>query len=171
MSKINSIRKCATCGTCVRACAACMEVRDNRLYNPKVSRRLFGGDNPYISFVAPVPRGNNPYHFEVRIAPISHQSHFEDMTLEQADAFAVTLHKTMEILGRKYPNMGFNYILWQGPWIGYDIRNSHWEFSIYPSSSKEYEKHIGFIPHLLGAPVLKKTPEQLAREIIGYRRK
>ena len=155
-------------------CSACKEVRDNRFYNRKAGRRLFEDDSPYVSFVAPVPRGENPYHFEVRIAPLSHQSHFEDMTPEQADAFAVTLHKNMEILGRRFPNLGFNYILWQGPWKAKgrdDIRNSHWEFSIYPSSSKEYEKHTGFIPHLLGAPVLKSTPEQLAREIIGYQRK
>ncbi len=92
------------------------------------------------------------------------------MTLEQADAFAATLHKTMHMLERRYPNMGFNYVLWQGPWKSDidDVRNSHWEFSIYPSCSKEYEKHTGFIPHLLGAPVLKSTPEKLAREIIDY---
>ena len=156
----------------MRGCGPCMEVRDNSSYN-RSGRRLFKGDNSYISFVAPVPRGSNPYNFEVRIAPLGHQSHFEDMTPEQGDAFAEVLHKTMEMLGRRFPNMGFNYILWQGPWKAdrYDIRTSHWEFSIYPSCSEEYEKHTGFIPHLLGAPVLKSTPEQLAREIIRYRRK
>ena len=151
-----------------------MEIRDNIFYNRNIGRRLFKDDVPYVSFVAPVPRGKNPYHSEVRIAPVSHQSHFEDMTPEQADAFAVTLHKTMEILGRRFPNLGFNYILWQGPWKAKgrdDIRNSHWQFSIYLLFSREYEKHTGFISNLLECPVLKSTPEQLAREIIGYQRK
>lgn len=153
----------------LQGCSGCMEVRDNR----HGDRKLYS-DGIHYSFVAPVPKGQNPYHVEVRVMPLNHQSHFEDMIPEEVVSFARVLHETMVLLGRKYPNMGYNFELRQGPWKTdfrtKDIRSLHWEFSIYPAWSKlDTEKHTGFIPHLLGAPVLKITPEQIGKSIKQYK--
>lgn len=149
----------------LQGCSGCLEVRDNRY-----SKRLLHANETHVSFVAPVPKGQNPYHVEMRIAPYSHQSHFEDMSSQEANSFAETLHQTMVLLGLQFPKMGYNFELRQGPWKSGrgDIRSSHWEFSIYPAwPSLDTEKHTGFIPHLLGAPVLKIAPEEIAGQIRG----
>ena len=149
----------------LRGCPSCLEVRDNTYLDV----RKLDADNLHTSFVAPVPKGQNPFVDEVRIMPRNHKSHFEDMTEEEADSFARILHNTMALLGRTYANMGYNFELRQGPWKSSrgDIKYSHYEFSVYPAwTSHDTEKHTGFIPHLLEASVLKILPEDIAREIL-----
>lgn len=150
----------------LRGCPGCLEVRDNGH-----SSRLLYATGTHASFVAPVPKGQNPYHVEIRIVPYAHQSHFEGMSPEEAGSFADVLHRTMVLLGLQFPNMGYNFELRQGPWKsgrGGDTRASHWEFGIYPAwPALDTEKHTGFIPHLLGAPVLKIAPEDIAGKILG----
>ena len=150
----------------LQGCSGCLEVRDNRY-----SSRLLYANKTHVSFVAPVPKSQHPYHVEIRIAPYNHQSHFENMSPQEADSFADVLHRTMVLLGLQFPNMGYNFELRQGPWKpgrGGDARASHWEFSIYPAwPALDTEKHTGFIPHLLGASVLKVAPEEIAGRILG----
>jgi len=150
----------------LRGCPGCLEGRENNY------ARALHTNGQYVSFVAPVPKGPNPYHVEIRIVPLAHQSHFEDMSLHQQDSFADILHDTMVSLSKPYPNMGYNFEMRQGPWKPHnnwkDPRSSHWEFSIYPAWPKlDTEKHTGFIPHLIGASVMKISPEEIARQIKG----
>ena len=155
-------------GELLPACPSCQQDRDGVFQNIKL---VF--DGMHVSYVVPNPT-LNPYHIEIRIAPINHQSHFEEMSLEQSASFATVLHETMIKLNKSYPNMGYNFELKQGPWKSdrygiknvYNIKNSHWKFGVYPAwPNLDTEKNIGFISHLLGVAVLKVLPYQLAKKI------
>ncbi|MBI2101529.1 hypothetical protein HYT53_02860 [Candidatus Woesearchaeota archaeon] len=149
-------------GDILAGCSNCLMAREY------ISKTLVS-NKYYTVFVAEVPFGTNPYHEEIRVYPINHQSHFEAMSTEQALALADILHKTMAILG-KNKDIGYNFEVRQGPWISeYDIRKSHWTFSIYPAHDRKTVKHIGFIPHLIGASIIESDTDALRQKILDGR--
>ncbi|MBI1934944.1 hypothetical protein HYS31_00745 [Candidatus Woesearchaeota archaeon] len=156
--KYEKILKTDNLGKILMGCKGCIELRDLPLAREN--------DGTHISYYVRDP-DMPPYHSEIKIVPINHQSLFDEITDEQASSFADMLHRTMIALGNTYPDCGYNYELVQAPWKSRrDSRLYHWKFSIYPASPElETERRSGIMSHFLGIPVLKHAPEDIAAKI------
>lgn len=154
-------------GEILPGCSSCIESRFNRGFGPiKIA-----DDNLHISFVNPIPSSRAPYDFEIYIMPFAHQGLFDEMSKLQADSFADILNQTMVWTSSKFGECGYNYMLFQGPWKISDHprweerykKIFHWKFVVHPASSElDTIKTQGFMSELLGIPILKKAPEDIA---------
>jgi len=141
-------------GLALGTCSECWELRDI------FSSLMITNNNTHVSYRTPYS-SLNPFHFQIKILPINHQSYFDQMTREEITSFTSILHQTMIALGREYPNCGYNYVLAQAPWnSSREPKSFHWRFSIYPAwPDKKTMRYDGAMPLLLGIPILKDSPE------------
>ena len=74
--------------------------------------------------------------FELRIFPKRHESHFEDMTPKDREAFADALRITLAKLFRGLKNPDYNFFLHTAPTGGREeFRHYHWHLEILPKTA------------------------------------
>ncbi len=154
-------------GMVLGGCTGCLEVRDSTGVRGVFRDVTIETNGIYTSSVARIPEPN-PFHVQIKIVPINHQSLFDEMTEQEAYHFADILHKTMVAVGFRYTNCGFNFELVQGPWKSRhrDNRLYHWECNIYPAWPElKTIRYDGVMSHLLRMAIPNIPPEHIAREI------